>query len=247
MTGQLEVLYQDAWVLAVNKPSGLAVHRGWAAEHDTVVSRVRGLVGQPVHPVHRLDRATSGVLLFALDPESLRALSRCFAQGQVQKSYLALVRGEPPVQGLIDHPVPRTESRQGQKVEARTRFRKLQRSPRERCTLIEAQPLTGRLHQIRRHFKHLSHPLIRDTRYGKGEINRHYRARYHFHRLALHAQRLEVPHPNDGGTLHLTAGVPGELSKLLQSLEIAGFEVPGPTLQVSTDLSPAAGALEPIA
>lgn len=218
MPDALAVLYQDAWLLAVDKPSGLIVHRGWARDRDTALSRARQIAGRWVYPVHRLDRATSGVLLFALDPDTQRKLSQDFATGQVHKRYLALVRGEPEAAGLIDHPVPRGET--GERVAARTRFAKLQRSAVERCSLVEVEPLTGRLHQIRRHFKHISHPLVGDARYGKGDINRLYRERYDFHRLALHAHELELCHPEDGRPLHLCAPVPADLQALLQRLGV---------------------------
>jgi len=212
----LTIIHQDEWLLAVAKPSGMAVHRGWARETDTAARRIRDHLAQRVHPVHRLDRGTSGVLLFALEPEVAADVGRAFEAGEVQKRYLALVRGVPPDSGTIDHPIPRVAG--GARVPAVTEFRRIARSPTERCSLVEARPRTGRLHQVRRHLKHISHPLVGDVRYGRGDINRHYRAQYDLHRLALHAWSLELTHPRTGSPLRLRASMPADLAAALVSL-----------------------------
>jgi tRNA pseudouridine65 synthase len=208
------VLFRDEVLLAVDKPSGLAVHRGAARDRVFALQTVRDQVGRHVHAVHRLDRATSGVLLFALDPVTARRMQEKFEAGEVAKRYLALVRGIPPEAGVIDHPVPRDE--EGPRVPAITEFRRL--AVFERYALVEARPLTGRRHQIRRHFKHLSHPLIGDVRYGKGEHNRLFRERFGLHRLALHAVELAFPHPGTGEPLRITAPVPEELAGPLRAM-----------------------------
>lgn len=206
---QLPVLYLDDHLVAVAKPSGLSVHRGWDRDRDVALQRVRDQIGRRVYPVHRLDRATSGVLLFALSSEMAAALQKSFSERRVIKRYVLLVRGIPPQEGVIDHPVPK--SRGGERVDAVTTFRRL--ATFERYGLMEAFPKTGRLHQIRRHFKHLSHPLIGDVRYGKGDQNRLFRERFGLHRLALHAFELTVPHPQTGDTLRLGADVPEDLAE----------------------------------
>ncbi len=215
-SSDLSVIHRDQWLLAVAKPSGMAVHRGWAREKDTAARRIRDQLGQRVHAVHRLDRGTSGVLLFALDPEVAADVGRAFQAGHVQKRYLALVRGVPPDSGTVDHPIPRVAG--GDRVPAITEFRRVARSPTERCSLVEARPRTGRLHQVRRHLKHISHPLVGDVRYGRGDINRHYRAQYGLHRLALHAWSLELTHPHTNHPLHLLAQVPTDLATALVAL-----------------------------
>lgn len=203
----IEVLYRDPHVVVVNKPSGLAVHRGWAADRVTALSLARDAEGQHVYPVHRLDRGTSGVLVFALDGATAGLLQERFREQSVEKRYLALTRGVTPEDGRIDSPVPRTEK--GERVPAVTRFRRLGVAL-ERYSLIEAWPETGRLHQIRRHLKHIAHPLMGDTRYGDGRENR--RLREHgLHRLALHAASLTLPHPHSGATLELSAPLPDDL------------------------------------
>jgi tRNA pseudouridine65 synthase len=188
-----------------------------ARDRVVALQLVRDLVGRHVHAVHRLDRATSGVLLFALDPESARAVQERFEAGAVEKRYLALVRGIPPEHGVIDHPVPRADD--GPRVPAVTEFRRL--AVFERYALVEARPLTGRHHQIRRHFKHLSHPLIGDVRYGKGEHNRLFRERFGLHRLALHAVELAFDHPRTGERLRIHAPLPEDLAAPLRALGIS--------------------------
>ena len=211
----LSILYRDDVLVAVCKPSGLAVHRGWARDPTYALNEVRDILGQWVYPVHRLDRATSGVLVFALDPDTARRVQTQFTTGRVEKRYLALVRGIPSESGVIDHPVKRT-LRGKERAPAVTQYRRL--GTFERFALVEAVPRTGRLHQIRRHFKHLSHPLIGDVRYGKGELNRHFRERFDLHRLALHALEIRLEHPGDGTALRWVAQVPQDLAKPLAAM-----------------------------
>jgi tRNA pseudouridine65 synthase len=210
----LPLLYCDDRLAAVGKPAGLAVHRGAARERTVALTLVRDRLGRHVYPVHRLDRATSGVLLFALDPEAARSLQEQFEAGAVGKRYLALVRGITPEEGVIDHPIPRDED--GPRVPALTEYRRL--ATFERYSLIEARPRTGRRHQIRRHLKHISHPLIGDVRYGKGDHNRLFRERFGLHRLALHALDITFAHPDDGRRLRLAAPVPEDLAGPLRAM-----------------------------
>jgi tRNA pseudouridine65 synthase len=210
----LAVLYQDAHLIAAAKPARLAVHRGAARDRTFALQIVRNQIGRHVHAVHRLDRATSGVLLFALSPEAARRMQERFAAGAVEKRYLALVRGIPPEEGVIDHPIPRDEG--GPRVPAVTAFRRL--ATFERYALVEAGPRTGRRHQIRRHFKHISHPLIGDVRYGKGEHNRLFRERFGLCRLALHALEAAFAHPVTGEALRIAAPVPEDLAGPLRAI-----------------------------
>lgn len=202
----------------VNKSSGLAVHRGACEDRVVAMTLARDQMGRHVHPVHRLDRATSGALLLAFTPEATRRLQEQFEAGEVVKRYIALVRGIPPEHTVIDHPVPRSED--GPRVPAVTEIRRL--ATFERYALVEAVPRTGRLHQIRRHLKHLSHPLIGDVRYGKGEHNRLFRERFGLHRLALHALELGFEHPTPqgmaGGWLRVVAPIPEDLAGPLRAM-----------------------------
>ncbi|MGH7438621.1 MAG: pseudouridine synthase, partial [Polyangiaceae bacterium] len=209
----IELLFVDAHVVVANKPSGLLVHRGWDKDDDVAMFRVRDAIGQHVHPIHRLDRGTSGALVFARTREAAAVLSKAFEEGRVDKRYLALVRGTPPDAGTVDYAIPRSEG--GPRVPATTRFVRIARSPVDRCSLVLAAPETGRLHQVRRHLRHIDHPLVGDVAHGSGVINRHYRAKYGLHRLALHAHRVAFDHPASGARIDVTAPVPDDLGDAL--------------------------------
>ena len=205
------ILHRDARCVVVDKPSGIATHRGWDDSEDALLQRVRDAISAYVYPIHRLDRGASGVVLFALDADAARAFQA--AWHQADKRYLAITRGHPPEHVVLDHPMFRRE-RDGDKVDARTEF--WLRETIGRYALVEARPFTGRLHQIRRHLKHLACPLIGDVRYGKGEHNRLWRDRHGLHRLALHSTSLTVPHP-DGGELAVACPLAPDLEAALAS------------------------------
>lgn len=212
------ILYRDAELIIVAKPAGVIVHRGWADDEVALLDLARAAAGAYVYPVHRLDRGASGAVAFALASAGARALQEAWSEGQVEKRYLALVRGNPPEAAVIDHPIPRAED--GPRVPAVTEIATLARAGR--YALVEARPRTGRLHQIRRHLKHISCPLIGDVRYGKGEHNRLFRERHDLHRLALHAWSLTLPHPRTGAPVRAIAPVPADLAGALAGLGIAG-------------------------
>lgn len=208
----IEILYRDEYLFAVNKPSGLLVHRGWAKDKVTLVDLVKEMSGeQVVYPIHRIDRQTSGVVMFAANSESAAKFGEQLEEGTLSKYYVALVRGVISQEGIIDHPIPRKEN--GRRVPAITEFVKLQSAQTEprHVSLVLAKPLTGRLHQVRRHFKHLSHPIIGDANYGKGPINREMRDRYGLERLALHAIGVAFMHPYTGKPLRIDAALPTDL------------------------------------
>lgn len=210
-----------------NKPSGMLTHRGWDRDAWVAMTVVRDRVGQRVHPVHRLDRATSGVLLFALDPEAAAAASAAFERGLARKTYVALCRGRAPEHVVVDHPV-RKKEKGDERVSAVTEIQRL--ATLERLSLVEARPRTGRLHQIRRHLKHLSHPIAGDVRYGQGSLNRNLRESVGLHRLALHALHLELPIELDGHTyqLELLAPLPDDLCEPLRALGAPIPDAPSP-------------------
>lgn len=212
----LPILYRDQDVVAVDKPAGLSVHRGWDGDRDVAMTRLRDQLGRHVFPAHRLDRGTSGVLLFTLSSEVATALGKIFAEGRAEKIYLALVRGLPPASGTIDHPLPPGEDRREPRVAAVTDFRRIESFGR--YSLVEARPHTGRLHQIRRHLKHIACPIIGDVNYGKGEHNRLFRASHDLDRMFLHAASLSLPHPTTGRLLEIRAPLPLELSRVLDGL-----------------------------
>jgi len=207
--------------VAVDKPPGLLVHRTGldAGETQFALQLLRDQLGRPVWPAHRLDKGTSGVLLFALDADTARSMGQAFeATDAVQKTYLAVVRGWPPPDGLIDHPLKRLEddARPGraEMQAAQTRYRTLTHHElpipyghfsTTRCALVDLQPLTGRRHQLRRHLKHIAHPIIGDATHGKGPLNRAVAGLLGVQRLWLHATRLTLAHPVDARPLVLTA------------------------------------------
>lgn len=229
-TAGLPLIHADAWLLAIDKPAGLLVHRTAldAQADDDVVTRLQAALGAPVWPVHRLDKGTSGVLLLARDVDTARALGALFAAGSLDKHYLALVRGWPAGAGQTDAPLardPELPSTGQPQLAACTRWqvqRRLQLPLRThpqhadtRLALVDVQPLSGRRHQIRRHFKALGHPLIGDATHGKGPLNRAVAAHLGMARLWLHAQALTLTHPATGARLQLQAAPGPQWQRLL--------------------------------
>jgi tRNA pseudouridine65 synthase len=227
------VLHLDEDLVLVDKPSGIVVHRGWADDEGGLMMKVRDQIGRHVWPAHRLDRGASGIVAFALSREGVAALGHAFAQGNVDKRYLALVRGHPPEATTIDHAIPGRPG--GPRVPAVTEIRRL--ATWERYALVEAVPKTGRLHQIRRHLKHIACPLIGDVNYGKGEHNRFFRERFGLHRLALHAMALRLPHPRTGVAVEAYAAPSGPLGACLEAMGMTGAIPPRPVADGSLILA----------
>lgn len=233
---KINVLHQDQAVLALHKPSGLAVHESdyTGPLEETMVAHARKAFGD-VFTVHRLDAATSGVLLLARSEQAAAKLSHQFESQSVHKKYLAVVRGWAPQEGIIDQALPDLK---GIARSARTTFRCLGRCalpvpmgryPQARYSLIEATPETGRMHQIRRHFKFLSHPLVGDVRYGKGDHNRLFRDKFGLNRLLLHSWCISFDHPSSGERVDLAAPIDAELSTVFTEL---GWNLPDPLAPV---------------
>jgi tRNA pseudouridine65 synthase len=236
MGDTLPILYCDEHLIAIHKPSGLLVHRSDIDRHETrfALQMVRDQIGQKIYPVHRLDKGTSGVLLFALDRDVGRELSGQFERQEVAKTYLAIVRGWPPESGQIDHPLARKyddyEWKRTQAIvqqHAVTRFRRLatcelpygvDRYPTSRYALVELEPLTGRRHQLRRHLKHISHPIVGDATYGKGAHNRLFQTLFGCHRLLLASVETRLTHPVTGEKLTLKAPVAEDFVGVLRRL-----------------------------
>jgi tRNA pseudouridine65 synthase len=233
----LAVLYQDEQLVAVNKPSGLLVHRSAIDRHETEIAMtiVRDQLGRWVYPLHRLDKATSGVLVFALDRETARAMTVAFTGSQVSKRYLAVVRGFTGEGDRIDHPLkdPRrrmTGQEKGGEPErpSVTEYRRLAtvelqlpvgRYATARYSLVAAAPLTGRTHQIRRHLKHIFHPVVGDTTYGDGKQNEFFRSKFNCRRLLLHAAAIEFIHPGTGRPLSIHAPLDNDFRAVLEALQ----------------------------
>jgi tRNA pseudouridine65 synthase len=215
------ILADDEAMVVVNKPSGLLVHRTREADDDVALLQLArdATGGAHLFPVHRLDRGASGVLVLARTPESARLLHEQFEDGGALKTYWALVRGQPPDEGVIDHPIPRRQD--GPRVPAVTGYRRLATvaldSPERegRYSLVEARPRSGRRHQVRRHLKHLGHPIIGDVDHGRSEHNRFCRASFGLARLALHARALTFDHPASGERVTFVAPLPEDLLRPL--------------------------------
>ncbi len=237
MREHVQILFQDAWMVAINKPAGLLVHRSAIDRRETrfAMQLLRDQIGRLVYPVHRLDKPTSGVLLFALDGGTARRVSVQFCSGAVAKSYLAVVRGYTATAGLIDYPLQEQQDRMtdaGAESDkpaqpAVTGYRRLAtveiahpvgRYASARYSLLEVEPQTGRKHQIRRHMKHVFHPVVGDTTHGDGKHNRLFRDRLDCHRLLLAATRLELNHPQTGERLSIDAPLQADFRDVIERL-----------------------------
>lgn len=210
----LEILYHDEHFVAVNKPPRLFVHRSYMDKDEIffALQLVRDQIGQYVYPVHRLDRPTSGVLLFALSPEVARLMSKAFAEKTIKKTYYALTRGHLLGSDSIDYPLKEKLDKLGDKhvsrdkepQQAQTGYQSVftaslpipvGKFDTVRYSLIKLEPSTGRRHQIRRHLAHLRHPIIGDVNYGDNKQNPFFHEYFGFKRLMLIAKRLKFIHP----------------------------------------------------
>lgn len=198
-----EILYQDEFLIAINKPHGLLVHRSNIALDATefAIQIVRNYIGKQVFPVHRLDRKTAGVLLFALDENTNSLMQQQFAHNLIEKKYLAIVRGFTPDSGEIDYPLKKEN---GSIQEALTLYKTLARTEIDlpflqhktsRYSLVEITPKTGRMHQIRKHFAHILHPIIGDRPHGCNKQNRFFKENFNMTTMLLFARELLFLHP----------------------------------------------------
>ena len=220
-----QILYEDGGLMVVNKPSGLAVHGGSGIRLGVIETLRASRPHQKfLELVHRLDRDTSGCLLVAKKSSVLREVHELLRTGKVTKTYLLLVEGIWPTHVKnVTAPLKKNHLQSGERMvnvdeegkEAHTRFRIIEKF--DQATLVEAQPLTGRTHQIRVHAVHAGHPIIGDEKYGTKEINKLFRA-YGCHRLFLHALSLKFVIPSTGQTVFVTAELPDELQKCLLML-----------------------------
>ncbi|MBU0720539.1 tRNA pseudouridine(65) synthase TruC [bacterium] len=233
---ELEIIYQDEYLVIVNKPSGLLVHKSMIDRHEIYFAMkiIRDQIGKYVYPVHRLDKPTSGVLLFALDKESARLMSEQFQEHTIEKKYLAVVRGYTQESGIIEHPLSvkldkiadKNAKEDKEPQEALTEYTRLAkvelphatgRYEKTRYSLLEVLPRSGRKHQIRRHMKHISHHLLGDTKYGRGEHNKFIRQQYDCHRMLLHASSLKFRHPHSGADITVIAALDETFQDIFKS------------------------------
>ncbi|PIS11486.1 MAG: pseudouridylate synthase [Bdellovibrio sp. CG10_big_fil_rev_8_21_14_0_10_47_8] len=233
----LDILYQDQHYIAVHKPAGLLVHRTNLAqgEDQAALQILRDQIGDRVYPVHRLDRPTSGALIFALSPTAARSMSLSIREKQVSKKYVAIVRGHLHKEVHLNYPLKESldkisdKKAQAEKPAqaAETYFRPLahielpfavDRYPTSRYSLIEAQPVTGRKHQIRKHLKHLSHPIVGDVNHGNGKHNQFFAKHFGIQRLMLACTEISFTHPVDHRPILIRCPVANDLHHLIQTL-----------------------------
>lgn len=233
----LEILYRDEFLIAINKPSGLLVHRSPIDRHETLfaVQMLRDQIGQFVYPIHRLDKPTSGVLLFALDKESAKIMGEQFRTKESKKSYIAIVRGYTDESGFIEHPLSvkldkiadkdnssvtkeaQDAATEYERIATVELFYSVGKYDKTRYSLVKIKPLTGRKHQLRRHMKHISHHILGDTKYGRGEHNKFIRQEFDCHRMLLHANELQIRHPYTNEVLIIQAPLDDAFKTLCSS------------------------------
>ncbi|NPD45690.1 pseudouridylate synthase [Lentimicrobium sp. L6] len=200
---KLEILYQDDYLVAINKPNGLLVHRTKIANDATefALQILRNQLGRKVFPAHRIDRKTSGILLFSLDENTDSLMQQQFSEGKVDKRYLAIVRGFTPDEELIDYPLKKEN---GKLQEAITKYKTVDRSeleipfsrhPTSRYSLLNVEPLSGRMHQIRKHLAHIHHPIIGDRPHGCNKQNKLFKEKWNMMSMMLHARSITFFHP----------------------------------------------------
>lgn len=225
----LDIVFQDDDLVAINKPHGLLVHRSSIAmdASEFALQLLRDQLNCKVFPVHRLDRKTGGVLLFALSKDVEKLMQQQFYDNKVDKRYLAIVRGYTPDEEEIDYAL-RKEN--GTLQEAFTKYKTLARAeldvplgshPTSRYSLVEANPETGRMHQLRKHFSHIFHPIIGDRTHGCNKQNKLFKERWELDTMLLHASQLSFNHPVSDLPIYIEAPLQQEF---LRIMEIMGWE-----------------------
>lgn len=223
----LEIVYQDDHLIAINKPHGLLVHRSSIANDakEFALQLLRDQVNRHVSPVHRLDRKTGGLLLFAFEKDVEIAMHQQFQNGEVKKKYLAILRGYAPDQLDIDYPLAKEN---GTIQEAFTSFVTLKRAeldiafgkhPTSRYSLVEAQPTTGRMHQLRRHFAHIFYPIIGDRKHGCNKQNKFFKEQWEMTTMLLHASELAFIHPVTRQEIEIKASVQSEFLRVMELMK----------------------------
>lgn len=223
----LPLLYQSNDLVAINKPHGLLVHRSPIASDasEFAVQILRDQLGQRVYPVHRLDRKTGGVLLFALTEAMNSSMQQQFMDGNVHKSYLAIVRGYTPDEQTIDYPLRNDET--GVSQDAITHIKTRQRTEiplpfgkhaTSRYSLVELTPTTGRMHQLRKHMAHILHPIIGDRPHGCNKQNKLFKEHFGMNTMLLHAQQLVFTHPTTAERITIMAPFQAEFDRMMEVL-----------------------------
>lgn len=222
----LDILYRDEYLIAINKPHGLLVHRSSIANDasEFALQLLRDQIGQPVYPAHRLDRKTGGILLFSLDKETDKKSQPLFQDKKMDKRYLAVLRGYCPEEGIIDYPLLKEN---GTAQDAITHYKRLATAeidvpqgkfPTSRYSLVEANPETGRMHQLRRHFAHIMYPIIGDRPHGCNKQNKLWKEKFEMNTMLLHASALTFIHPWTEEKIEIKADLNSEFKRVLEIL-----------------------------
>lgn len=225
----IEILYRDEYLIAINKPPGLLVHptRIAADVSESAMQLLRNQIDQWVYPVHRIDRKTSGVLLFALNKEMQAALSTLFRESSVLKRYVAIVRGYTDDEGEIDYALKNLE---GKIQDAVSHYHTLKSSEiplahgkhsTSRYSLVELFPKTGRYHQLRKHMAHIFHPIIGDRPHGCNKQNRLFKNEFGLTEMMLHAQWLSFEHPLKKEQVKIEASFHAEFTRMKRVLRLS--------------------------
>ena len=223
----LEILYQDNHIVAINKPHGLLVHQSPIARdaEEFALQLLRDQLQKTVYPSHRLDRKTSGVLVFTLDKATDSIMQQKFQNREVEKKYLALLRGYAPKEMTIDYALKNDHE---VLQDAVTYFKSLEyfdldvpfgKHKTSRYTLVEATPETGRMHQLRKHFAHIFHPIIGDRPHGCNKQNKFWLEKFQMNTMLLHASELTFLHPYSQEEISIKASISDEFERVLQILK----------------------------
>lgn len=226
----LDIIFRDEHLIAINKPHGLLVHKSFIAgdADEFAVQLLRDQIGQRVYPVHRLDRKTGGVLLFALSPEVNSLMQQQFADRKTEKVYLAVVRGFPPDSGEIDYPLKKEN---GEMQDAVTTYETLAKAEipvpfgkhaTSRYAMVKLMPHTGRFHQLRKHMAHIFHPIIGDRPHGCNKQNKLWKEKFGMTTMLLHAASLKFDHPATGEKVNISADLQ---ESFLRVKEMLGMDI----------------------
>ncbi|MDH5474858.1 MAG: pseudouridine synthase [Cyclobacteriaceae bacterium] len=224
---KLDILYKDNYMVAINKPHGLLVHRSSIAKDasEFAMQMLRDQINEHVYTIHRLDRKTGGVLLFALNEYTHKAMQKQFAENKIKKIYKAIVRGYTEHEGEIDYPLKRED---GKIQEAYTAYKTLQQTEinissgnhnTSRYSFVEVYPQTGRMHQIRKHFAHILHPIIADRPHGCNKQNKMFKEKFNMQTMLLHAASVNFIHPDTGENIIIKTGIQSEFMRMIHELE----------------------------
>lgn len=224
---ELEILYQDEYLVAINKPAGLLVHRTPMARDAKVfaLQELRNQLDKHVYPAHRLDRKTSGVLLFSFSPEVDTMMKKQFENREPKKTYWTIVRGYTPEEGTIEKPLAKDN---GELQDAITRYKQLNqvqldipvsKYPTTRLSFLEVKPETGRMHQIRKHMAHIRHYIIGDKPHGDCKINKVFEEKLGLYNMLLHAKKLSFTHPITEEEITIEASIPEHFQNILNFFE----------------------------